>query len=176
MTGNANIRLMVKLLGLAGGMFVFGVFAMPPLYDKFCEITGVGQAGVKIAAVAPASAATDRSIKVRLDATTNSLLNWTFEPVERDVQVTVGEASTAWYLAVNLEDRAVAGRAVFNVSPPEAARYFVKTECFCFTRQELQAGEEREMPVYFYIKEDLPPDVEELTLAYTFFKLDEDET
>lgn len=170
---NANTRLTVKLLGVAVAMFAFGVFAMPPLYEKFCEITGIGQAGVKIAEAAPGPAQGARTVKVRFDATANSALPWSFAPEQRQLEVTLGEASTAHYLAANLEDHAVAGRAVFNVSPPEAARYFVKTECFCFSRQELAAGEERRMPVYFFISDDLPAGVEELTLAYTFFRLDE---
>ena len=176
MSRKANILLSVKLFIVAAGMFAFGVFAMPPLYDKFCEVTGIGQAGIKIAASAPESDGKGRTVKVRLDATTNSALNWNFQPVQRDLAIRVGEASSAYYVAANRETAPVAGRAVFNVSPPEAARYFVKTECFCFSRQELQAGESREMPVYFYISNDLPADIEELTLAYTFFRMDEDET
>ena len=110
-------------------------------------------------------------MKVRFDATTNSALNWDFKPVAGSMDVVLGEASEARYWAANLDDQAIIGQAVFNVTPPEAARYFAKTECFCFTEQELAAGEGREMPVYFYIEEDLPDDIRELTLAYTFFKL-----
>lgn len=172
----ANIRLTLKLFGVSVAMFAFGVFAMPPLYEKFCEIAGIGQAGIQVAQAAPLTTDNTRTVKVRLDATTNSALNWEFKPVERDVEVTVGTAATVEYFAINLETAPVAGRAVFNVSPPEAARFFVKTECFCFSRQELQAGERRKMPVYFYIKEDLPEGIEELTLAYTFFKMKDDET
>jgi len=175
MSNNPNARLTVKLLGVAIAMFAFGVFAMPPLYDKFCEVTGIGQAGIQIAAAAPAVEVSGRRVKVRFDATTNSALKWAFEPVERDMEVTLGEASTAQFTARNLTSHALAGRAVFNVSPPEAARHFVKTQCFCFSRQELQAGEERRMPVYFYVSEDLPEDVTELTLSYTFFKYQDDE-
>ncbi|MBT8061774.1 MAG: cytochrome c oxidase assembly protein, partial [Gammaproteobacteria bacterium] len=64
---------------------------------------------------------------------------------------------------------ASAGRAVYNVTPPTAARYFVKTECFCFSRQSLLAGEEKKMPVRFYIDPELPEEIEEITLSYTFF-------
>ena len=71
--------------------------------------------------------------------------------------------------------QAIAGMATFNVSPPQAARYFVKVECFCFTRQVLAAGESREMPVYFFLQPDMPDDITELTLSYTFFKNDQQE-
>lgn len=164
----------MRLCTVAVAMFAFGVFAMPPLYDTFCEITGIGQAAIEVAGSAPESSSVNRTVKVRLDATTNSALKWDFGPREKAVHVRVGEAATAYYTATNRESTDGAGRATFNVSPPEAARYFVKTQCFCFTRQELAGGESRDMPVYFYLKEDLPEDIEELTLAYTFFKLDED--
>jgi cytochrome c oxidase assembly protein subunit 11 len=166
----ANRKLLVRLLGVAVAMFMFGVFATPPLYEKFCEITGLGQAGVKIEDVAPGPSGSERTVRIRFDATTNSALKWTFHPVQPSMDVTLGEASTAQYYAANDSNHGVIGRAVFNVSPPEAARYFVKTECFCFTEQELDAGQGREMPVYFYIKEDLPESITEMTLAYTFFK------
>jgi cytochrome c oxidase assembly protein subunit 11 len=166
----SNSKLVTRLVGVAVGMFAFGVFAMPPLYDKFCEITGIGQAGIQVVDAAPMTGTSRRTVKIRFDATTNSALNWDFRPMEKSLQVTLGEPAVASYFAGNLDSQTVAGRAVFNVSPPTAARYFVKTECFCFTRQELAGKEQREMPVYFFVQEDLPEDIEELTLSYTFFK------
>ncbi len=163
-------RLVLKLLGVAVAMFGFGVFAMPPLYDTFCEITGLGEAGIRTAEAAPVSVGSGRTVKIRFDATTNSALDWNFGPVERSLEVPVGTPSEAFYFAENNEDVPVAGMATFNVSPPTAARYFVKVECFCFTRQVLAGGERREMPVYFFVQPDLPAEIEELTLSYTFFK------
>jgi cytochrome c oxidase assembly protein subunit 11 len=163
--------LVLKLLAVAVAMFAFGIFAMPPLYEKFCEITGIGQAGVRIEDVAPGARAAHRTVKVRFDATTNSALKWDFKPVQSGMDVVLGEASEARYWAANQAKHDIIGQAVFNVTPPEAARYFVKTECFCFTEQNLAAGEGREMPVYFFIEEDLPENIHEITLAYTFFKL-----
>jgi len=158
-----------QLVLVAAGMFAFGVFAMPPLYDRFCEWTGIGQAGVRIAATAPAGSNSERTVKILFDATTNSALPWKFRPVQRSMEVKLGEPLEANYTVLNLEDKPVSGRAVYNVSPPDAARYFVKTECFCFSRQELDALEQREMPVRFYLDPDLPADIGEITLSYTFF-------
>ena len=165
---------MLKLLFVSAGMFVFGVFAMPPLYDKFCEITGIGQAGIRVSEAAPptidsAQKPGDRMVKLFLDATTNSALPWDFKPLERSIEVTLGKASTAVYKVSSLADKTTTGQAVYNVTPPEAARYFVKTECFCFSRQQLDASESRDMPVRFYIEQDLPEDIREITLSYTFF-------
>jgi len=169
--GGAHGKLVLKLLGVAVAMFGFGVFAMPPLYDTFCEITGLNQAGIRRSETAPdAAAAGDRTIKIRFDATTNSALNWDFGPVEHSLDVPIGAPAEAFYYAENRESEPLAGMATFNVAPPTAARYFVKVECFCFTRQVLAGGERREMPVYFFIQPDLPEDIGELTLSYTFFK------
>ncbi len=168
-----NKRLLRRLLLVAAGMFAFGVFGMPPLYDRFCEITGIGQAGIRVEETAPAMPAEDRLVKVRFDATTNSALNWHFQPTVSSMNVQVGMPSEASYLVENLEPSGVYGRAVYNVTPPSAGLYFVKTECFCFTSQGLDAGEQKTMPVRFYIDPDLPDDIQELTLSYTFF-LDQD--
>lgn len=173
MTERTNKRLIGKLVVVTVAMFVFGVFGMPPLYERFCEITGIGQAGVRIAEAAPAMTSdSDRAVRIRFDATTNSELPWLFEPVVGAMDVQVGMPSEASYRVENLRDQRVYGRAVYNVSPPEAGLYFVKTECFCFTSQALAAGERKDMPVRFYIDPDLPEAIEEVTLSYTFF-LDE---
>jgi cytochrome c oxidase assembly protein subunit 11 len=115
----------------------------------------------------------DRKVRLRFDATVNSSLPWEFQAVEKSMMVQLGEMSEAWYQASNTTDELTAGHAIFNVTPPEASLYFVKTECFCFTEQVLHANESREMPVYYFIQPDLPEHIKEITLSYTFFR-DED--
>jgi cytochrome c oxidase assembly protein subunit 11 len=167
---HANRKLVSKLVMVSVGMFIFGVFAMPPLYDKFCEITGIGQAGIRIEdASENQQIASDRTVRIVFDATANSAVPWDFEPIERSMIVNLGEPSESAYSVTSLIEEASTGRAVYNVTPPEAAQYFVKTECFCFSRQELAGLEHREMPVRFYIETDLPEEIEEITLSYTFF-------
>lgn len=177
-TRQANRILALRLLVVSLGMFVFGVFALPPLYDKFCEITGIGQAGVRIADAAPmpskdSIAGEKRTVKLLFDANTNSALPWEFKPVQKSMLVVLGEATESSYSVSSLAGEETAGQAVFNVTPPSAAQYFVKTECFCFSRQQLAAGEYREMPVRFYVEDSLPLDITEMTLSYTFFLNDE---
>ena len=110
---------------------------------------------------------------LRFDATTNSSLPWEFEAVDKSMTVTLGEMSEALYRATNPTGEATAGHAIFNVTPPEASLYFVKTECFCFTQQLLQANESREMPVYYFVQPDLPEHIKEITLSYTFFRAED---
>ncbi len=168
-TTTSHKPLVRKLVLLAVGMFGFG-FAMWPLYNVFCDLTGLGGRGVKIAESAEGVEAIDREIRIRFDATTNSELPWLFEAKDKSATVKIGEMSEALYLAMNTVDEAVAGHAIYNVTPPEASLYFVKTECFCFTRQVLQGNETREMPVYYFIQPDLPDYIKEITLSYTFYR------
>jgi cytochrome c oxidase assembly protein subunit 11 len=170
----SHAKLVRKLVLVAVGMFGFG-FAMWPLYTVFCDLTGLGGRGVKIAETRGEIQKSDRQVKVRFDATVNSKLPWAFEPLERAMTVTLGEMSEAFYSATNQTGRITAGHATYNVTPPEASLYFVKTECFCFTEQVLEANEVREMPVYYFIQPDLPEHIKEITLSYTFYQ-DEDST
>lgn len=165
----ANRKMVRRLALVAVGMFGFG-FAMWPLYTVFCEVTGFGGRGIKTGAQATATMATDREVEVRFDANVNSALPWQFQPAQNTMSVNVGEPSEALYLAMNPTGRDMVGHATYNVTPPEASLYFVKTECFCFTQQVLKASETREMPVYFYVQSDLPAHINEITLSYTFYR------
>ena len=163
---NASLARRLALISVA--MFGFG-FAMWPLYNVFCDLTGLGGRGVKIQEGAGGVEGSDRQVRIRFDATVNSSLPWDFEAVDKAMTVTLGEMSEAMYMAANPTDKPLAGHAIFNVTPPEASLYFVKTECFCFTQQVLQARETREMPVYYFIQPDLPASIKEITLSYTFY-------
>jgi cytochrome c oxidase assembly protein subunit 11 len=165
----SHTRVVRRLVLVAVAMFGFG-FAMWPLYGVFCDLTGFGGRGVQVAENGAGLQASDRQVKIRFDATVNSGLPWLFQPTQKAATVTLGEMSETRYLAMNPADEAIVGRAIFNVTPPEASLYFVKTECFCFTEQVLQANESREMPVYYFIQPDLPDHIKEITLSYTFFR------
>ena len=166
---NLHRKLVRKLVLLAVGMFGFG-FALWPLYNVFCDLTGLGGRGVQVMESVEFIEQSDRQIKIRFDANINSGLPWVFKAKENSALVPLGEMNKALYLAMNPTDEAMVGQAIYNVTPPEASLYFVKTECFCFTQQLLQANESREMPVYYFIQADLPEHIKEITLSYTFFR------
>jgi len=166
----SNRKLGRRLVLVAVAMFGFG-FAMWPLYDIFCDVTGFGGRGVQVVNTGELQQYQDqRQITVRFDATVNSGLNWKFQPDENTKQVSLGELSKSSYTAYNPGEAPVIGHAIYNVSPPEASLYFVKTECFCFTEQLLASGESKVMPVNFYIGPDLPDNINTITLSYTFFR------
>lgn len=158
-----------RLILVAIGMFGFG-FALWPLYNVFCEVTGLGGRAIQISENSDDVIASDRKVKIRFDASVNSSLSWHFQAKEKVLEYNLGVPSKALYLTMNPGDEAITGQATYNVTPAEASLYFVKTECFCFTEQTLQANESKEMPVFFYIKPDLPEHIKDITLSYTFYR------
>ena len=153
--------------------------ASVPLYRLFCQVTGYGGT-TQIAGDNVPLQALDQTIQVRFDASVGGDLPWRFQPVQRDVEVRIGEENLAFYQAINISDRPVVGSATFNVTPHKAGPYFAKIACFCFTEQVLQPGEAVDMPVSFFVDpailEDANTrDLPAITLSYTFFML-EDET
>lgn len=167
-----NSKVAVLLAGLVSVMVALS-FAAVPLYDLFCRATGYGGTP-RQSDVAPREIL-DRKITIRFDSSTNGDLPWVFEPVQRAMELEVGESGLAFYRARNMADRSVRGIATFNVTPLKAGPYFVKIDCFCFTEQILGPGEEVEMPVTFYVDPSIAQaenlqDVTAITLSYTFFE------
>jgi cytochrome c oxidase assembly protein subunit 11 len=151
------------------GMFGFG-FALVPLYDIFCDITGInGKTGDQVTLSKSMVVDTSRLVEVEFIASLNANMPWEFKPLQHSVQVHPGEPTRIEYIAINKTGKAIIGQAVPSVAPGHAAEYFQKTECFCFTEQKLEAGEEKRMPVIFVVDPQLPSDVSQLALSYTFF-------
>ncbi len=171
-----NARTGLVLAGVVVGMVGLS-FAAVPLYRIFCQVTGFGGT-TQVADVVPAKAG-ERIVKVRLDARVNPRLPWSFQPVQRQITLRVGESKTAIYRARNLADYPVTGTATFNVTPLKAGKYFSKVQCFCFDEQRLAPGEEVEMAVQFFIDPKIMDDrnlddVKTITLSYTFFHAPDD--
>ena len=167
----ANQRV-VKRLGIAALlMFGFG-FAMVPLYDVFCDITGINGKTGRIELEEALSQKVDekRLVTVEFLATVHSDLPWEFRPVVRKIQVHPGEVTEVNYFASNKTDALVVGQAVPSVAPGLAAKYFNKTECFCFTRQALGPGESKDMPLRFVVDPELPEEIRTVSLSYTFYQ------
>ena len=168
------------------GLFMLGLgFASVPLYRLFCQVTGYGGTTQRVseaqgeAATQPAQGAT-RQLSIRFDSNIRNGIPWNFYPEKKTVSVGVGGKSMAIFIAKNLSDKPVTGRAVFNVTPEFAGPYFTKIECFCFTEQTLKPGQEVRMPVLFYVDKKIMDDpdnkdVQEITLSYTFYPVEKPE-
>ncbi|HRX69792.1 MAG: cytochrome c oxidase assembly protein [Candidatus Competibacteraceae bacterium] len=169
----AHRRLVRRMLLITVAMFGFG-FAMVPIYNVLCQVTGLnGKTGGRVAAVAPMKVDESRTITVEFVANLNVTAPWEFSPQVDHMTVHPGQFYQTHFHARNLTNQPLVAQAIPSVSPGLAAAHFQKIECFCFSRQQFQAGESKEMPVTFRIDPDLPPDVRTVTLSYTFFRLDE---
>jgi cytochrome c oxidase assembly protein subunit 11 len=170
----SNRRTAMRLTLVAAGMFGFG-YLLVPLYDVLCEITGFnGRTGDAVAEERLDRVVdTERLVTVEFITSVNGL-RWEFRPTVKRMQVHPGQIYETNFYARNMQRGVATGQAVPSVSPTIAAPHFSKTECFCFTKQRFEAGEERDMPLRFVLRTDLPPDVETVTLSYTFFNTGED--
>lgn len=164
-------------LRLVGVVVVMGALAWAaiPLYDLFCRVTGFG--GTPGIAQAGSDRILDQTVKIRFDASRERGMPWEFRPVERQMELRIGESGLAFYEAHNPTDRTVAGQASYNVTPYAAGGYFQKIECFCFTEQVLAPGERVMMPVTFFVDPGIVDDpeakyVHTITLSYTFHEID----
>lgn len=166
---NNNKKVASKLLLIVFGMFGFG-FALVPLYDVFCDITGLnGKTNESAAATYTDGIDTSRTVNVQFISRMAKGIPWKFEPVVREMKVHPGETKFVNFYAKNESNRDIVGQAVPSVSPGLAAAYFQKIECFCFTQQPLAGNEEIEMGLQFYVDPELPKDISTLTLSYTLY-------
>jgi cytochrome c oxidase assembly protein subunit 11 len=171
-----NLNLLMMLVGVVAGMTGLA-YASVPLYRLFCEVTGFD--GTPQRAAAAPTEISDRVVRVTFTADVAGGLGWRFQPMQRQLELKVGENKLAYYVAENLESKPVTGRATFNVSPEMFGAYFTKIECFCFTEQTLQPGQRVEMPVSFFIDPALLENpalknLNDITLSYTFFRAKDD--
>ncbi|HQZ07880.1 MAG: cytochrome c oxidase assembly protein [Rhodoferax sp.] len=170
-----NMSMARKLLVVAVGMLAFG-YALGPLYNAICEVTGInvlalGDRNIPGATsdVRNTQVDTSRTITVEFDANTRG--PWAFKPERRSVQVHPGELTTVVYEFQNTQDRRMAAQAIPSYAPRQAAPHFNKLECFCFNQYTLDPGEKKSWPVAFIIDPKLSRDVTTITLSYTFFEV-----
>jgi cytochrome c oxidase assembly protein subunit 11 len=178
MTKPPLARTVLKLVGVV--VFMGGLaWASVPLYDWFCRVTGYG--GATGVAEVGSDEILDQTIVIRFDASLERDMPWEFKPVEREMEIRIGETGLAFYEAYNPTDRPIAGSASYNVFPYEAGGFFSKIQCFCFEEQVLMPGQRVQMPVTFFVDPGIVSDrdakhVHSITLSYTFYEIDLPET
>ena len=176
-----NRRTGMIMLAIAAAMLALG-YAAVPLYRLFCQVTGFGgttqRASEAQAADAAARSAGGTTISIRFDANVARDMPWVFKPLQATDRVAIGQRDMAIFTARNDNVIPITGTATFNVEPEQAGKYFNKVQCFCFTEQTLQPGQEVRMPVIYYIDPAALDDpnmegVGQITLSYTFHKATE---
>ena len=158
---------------VACGMFCFG-FAMVPIYNVFCKVTGLNGKTDPTPYQYDASTArinTNREIKVQFVVTKNAEMCWDFQPSVTEITVYPGQVGALDFFARNPTDQRMIGQAIPSISPFQATNYLHKVECFCFTTQTLEAGEEKIMPLRIIVDQALPQYITKLTLSYTLFDM-----
>lgn len=172
-----NRRVAIMAAAFALAMLGLG-YAAVPFYRLFCQVTGFNgtpkRADAAEAQAARAVAGTNMSI--RFDANVDPGMRWNFHPEKTLISVPLGQRTLAFFEAENLTDQPVTGQASYNIEPEQAAPYFLKIQCFCFTRQTLQPHQKVRMPVTFFVDPKIvndpdAKDVQQITLSYTFHPL-----
>lgn len=164
-----NKRLGLKLIWVVVGSLLFA-FALVPIYNVLCTLTGLnGKTSTTAALASKAKVDTSRWVTVQFTSSVMPGLGWNFYPKQPSVKLHPGQIETVVFVAKNITSQEVAGQAIPSITPGIGAANLKKIECFCFVKQTLKPGEEREMPLRFYVSPDLPADVPEMTLSYSFF-------
>ncbi len=169
--GGHHRRVTFILAVVVLGFFGFG-FALVPLYNSFCKLTGLnGKTGgpVEASAVVGMKADRAREVKVGFTSTVMPGLNWRFKPLHNYIVVHPGAVTRTSYLVSNPSNHAETGQAIMSVVPGRAARYFKKLECFCFHQETIKAGESRNMRLVFFVSPHIPKDVRSIIVSYAFF-------
>ncbi|GMQ91078.1 MAG: cytochrome c oxidase assembly protein [Gammaproteobacteria bacterium] len=187
MAGQKQIRasknklLLIVMVVAVLSSFGFG-YALVPLYDLLCDITGLnGKTGrlksvqtntEMLTAISDVFSRRERWVMVQFNSDTGTGLPWEFKPLVNKIRVRLGEQNLVYFLARNTSNETITGQAVPNVVPGRAARHFKKVECFCFSKQTLKPGETKKMPVRFVVQKGLDKRVDAVVLSYTFFNTD----
>ena len=167
-------KTVIKLSALAVSMFLFVFYGLVPLYDAFCEWTGINDQGNLVATEnRPSRIDESREVRVTFIASNNEEMPWEFKPNDPVMVVKAGEIATTTFHAKNPTQHEMVSRAIPSFVPTTAADYFNKIECFCFENQTLDAGESADMGIQFYVDPDLPKNITNITLSYTIFDITE---
>ena len=177
-TQHKNRRTTLLLGGLVVLMFGFG-FALVPLYNLLCQVTGTQSIALRAETgrqlVASSEVDESRWVTVKFDATVNPNLPWDFKPTVAKMRVHPGQVYEVNFEANNRSSSSITGQAIPSVAPWQATAFFNKLECFCFNRQTLDGNERTDMPLRFMVSADLPTDIHSLTLSYSFMRLRQDQ-
>ena len=173
MTGvrkNAIAFTVARLVAVVVCMFAFVFVVMVPLYDVLCDALGInGKTNGERYEAVQIQVDKTRQVTVQFIAQNNEGMTWEFKPSTTMMKVHPGAVSDTIFLASNPSPDPMVAQAIPSISPSRAAAYFHKTECFCFNQQPLDGKGSAEMPLQFIVDQDLPRDIQTITLSYTIF-------
>ena len=171
---NPTIDTTAKLVAVAIAMFAFVFVVMVPLYNVLCDALGInGKTDGSQYTSIPVAVDESRTVTVQFVATNNEGMPWEFGPSVTAMKVHPGAVNDTVFFARNPLSKDMVAQAIPSISPSRAVKYFHKTECFCFNQQPLEANTGAEMPLQFIVDQDLPKDIQTITLSYTIFDVTE---
>lgn len=164
-----NIALAKKLVIVALLMFGFG-YALVPIYDVLCDITGQN---IKVQESATNEVAMvvdeNRDVTVEFVTSINESTPLQFSAETRSMKIHPGQYYTVNFYAKNNLPVELKAQAIPSITPGLAEEFFNKVQCFCFELQTFAPHEEKTMPVRFVVNPKLPERYKTITLSYTFF-------
>jgi len=167
----AGIKSTITKLSLAVvAMYGFS-YALVPIYDTFCEITGLNGKTNEIAYVANDIKEDNRFVTVKFISNVANSAPLYFEPSVSEMTVQVGKPYNTHYVMKNNSSKQLHTTASPSVTPGKHAEYFKKIECFCFNQQTINAGEVKDLGIQFIIDNELPNDSGDIVLSYTMFDI-----
>ena len=175
-TDRHNKGMLFKLGVITLTMFGFG-YALVPLYNAICELTGLNvlatleQESSGAGSLNPENTQVDLTRRITVEFDTNVRGMWAFKPAVGSLEVHPGEMASVLYEFQNIQPREMSAQAIPSYAPKVAAQYFHKVECFCFNQYDLKPGEKKSWPVTFVVDPKLPKNVTTITLSYTFFEV-----
>ena len=167
---NEGSKKTIKLLCFSVlGMFTFS-FALVPLYDVFCEVTGLnGKIELEATTNQNLETVVGRDVSIQFVSHNNEQMPWIFRPSESQIKIQTGKYHTATFYVKNPTNKRMIAQAIPSVAPSNAASHLKKLECFCFEEQELAPGEEAFLPVRLIFDDELPDSIKSVVLSYTIF-------
>ncbi|WP_017443745.1 cytochrome c oxidase assembly protein [Gayadomonas joobiniege] len=172
-TEAAQKKLIKRLCLVVVCMFAFG-FALVPLYDVFCDVTGINGRTVnrvQLTDKLPTQVDANRQLKVEFISINQGGNDWSFESLANQMLLQPGAMQEVSFNIQNHSQQDAYVQTIPSVSPGQAALYLHKLECFCFEQQKVAAGESKNFVIKFYIDTELPQNIQQLTLAYTLYPI-----
>lgn len=156
-------------------MFAFG-FALVPLYDVFCEVTGLNGKNYSVQSDQPVTSNEEHIetmiVDLRLTSDPESRDHWQFQPEQKVIPIQSGKMIKTHYELTNPTDKEITVRAVPSIAPGHWAKYLVKIECFCFDEQPVPPNGTVELPLQVTLSANTPEEVNQLTLSYRIYLKD----
>ena len=163
-------KTLIRLVVAVPLMFAFG-FALVPLYNVFCEVTGINGKIFQSEHNDEFISEEGRPIALQFISTNNENMPWVFKPSEQVMKIQTGKSHSATFYVKNTTNKKMTAQAVPSVAPSNAAEHLKKLECFCFEQQELMPGEEAILPIRLLVSNELPKNIKNIILSYTIFDI-----